>query len=229
MKKDTIRIVYEDDFLMVVHKPSGLLVMPADSGSKKDLRLLLNEMVKKSCVSASVYPCHRLDKETSGLIIFAKSKKIQELMMLKFRLRQIEKIYIAFVQGEIKKKQGELKSYIKRAWPYETKGKSKIAITKFQTIYHCPQFSVLKIALITGRTNQIRIQFKDIKHPLIGDRRFAFAKDWPIKFKRTALHSFLLEFTHPVKNCRVCLKSPLPFDLRKFLLQYGVESLEFAD
>ncbi|MFH2138065.1 MAG: RluA family pseudouridine synthase [Candidatus Omnitrophota bacterium] len=215
-KKSSIKIIYEDEFLSIVNKPGGLLVVPADEDTNKDLTFFLNEMYKEKGSNIKVYPCHRLDKETSGLMIFAKGKKMQQTVMDMFRERKIKKEYIAFINGDFKRKEGTLKSYIRAAWPYANKGK-KLAITKFQVIVKKKLFSVVRIQTITGRTNQIRIQFKDIGHPLVGERRFAFARDWPIKFRRTALHAYSLSFKHPVKNKEIFFQAELPEDMSLFL------------
>ncbi|MCP4650651.1 MAG: RNA pseudouridine synthase [PVC group bacterium] len=221
-KKNSIRIIYEDEYLLVVDKSAGLLVVPADNEKGNDLTALLNAQYSQNEKNMRIYPCHRLDKETSGLIIFAKSKRVQQAIMDEFRNREVRKHYIAFIQGKLKQRSGVLKSYIQAVWPYMKKGKKKLAITNFQTQTVGKNFSVLKLQPLTGRTNQIRIQFRDIGHPLVGERRFAFARDWPVKFRRTALHAAGLEFAHPINKSRIKLQSELPEDMSEFLNKNGI-------
>jgi len=223
LNKKNIRIIYEDDYLIVVDKPSGLLVVPTHAGQYNDLTSFLNLELKNRKLTVKAHPCHRLDKQTSGLVIFAKGKKMQQIVMEQFYKKQVRKIYIAFIQGHLKKRKGVLKSYIQDPWPYiKMKGKGKYGITKFETIYNGEAFSIIKLELLTGRTNQVRIQFRDIRHPLLGERRFAFARDWPLKFKRVALHAFKLQFIHPVTKQRVYLRSELPKDMDTFLERKGI-------
>ena len=199
-----------------------MLAVPSNDEAKNDLTFLLNKQMKQICPDKNIYPCHRLDKETSGLMIFAKGKKNQQIIMDLFRQRQIKKGYIAFIQGKLKQKKGTLKNYIGEVWPYPPNGKKKQAITKYEVILSPEKFSVLKLEPLTGRKNQIRVQFRDIGNPLVGDRRFAITKDWLIKFRRTALHAYFISFRHPYNKTVIKLRSDLPKDMHEFLGQYGV-------
>ena len=199
-----IKTVYEDDYLLVVDKPSGLLVVPTPKKEKNTLTDILR-----------LYPCHRLDRDTSGLIIYAKSKKIQQLMMLKFRRHQVNKEYIAFVRGRVKKASGRIKSYLKG----KPKERPKFSVTDYKVVRYFNGFTEVCVRPITGRTNQIRIHFKQLGHPLLGERRFAFGKDFKIKFKRTALHAGRLYFKHPITNRDLRLYSKIPSDLQGLVKQ----------
>lgn len=223
-KQEKFSVVYEDDYFVVVDKPSSLLVVPVQLEEENNLTSLLNKKLQEQGTAIKAHPCHRLDKETSGLVIFAKGKAMQKIVMEEFRQHKVRKTYIAFVQGRLDKTEGQLKSYLKDAWPYAKNQKGKLAISKYRVLYRTCDFSVLKIEPVTGRKNQIRIQFKDIGHPLLGERRFAFAKDWKVKFKRVALHAYALEFVHPVDKNKIILKSPLPLDMGLFLKRYGLDS-----
>ncbi|MBU4304934.1 MAG: RNA pseudouridine synthase [Candidatus Omnitrophica bacterium] len=218
----TKQISYEDDCLIIVNKPSGLLVVPAQGETRKDLTAHLNDYLGSGGKNIAAYPCHRIDKETSGVIIFAKSKAFQHSIMEQFRERKVKKEYIAFVQGKLAQRQGVLEGYIQGAWPYNRKEKKKFAQTRFRVVGECSSFSVVRVEPMTGRTNQIRIQFRDFQHPLLGERRFAFARDWPLKFRRTALHAAVITFVHPVYKQKMTFTAPLAQDMTDFLKQHGM-------
>lgn len=220
--KKSISILYEDKALVVLNKPSGCLSVPGPENKSRDLWSMLNQEMAKKADSLKVFPCHRLDKDTSGVIIFAKGKKNQQIVMNQFRHKNVHKTYIAFVQGRIEKKSGIIKSYLKGAWPYRGEAKSKLAITKFELLQSTNEFSVLKLMPLTGRTNQIRIQFKELGHPLVGERRFAFARDWQIKFNRVALHSLAIELAHPEFKKKVRYQAPLSEDMKNFLNKHDI-------
>ena len=210
-----IPVIYEDDWLLAVDKPSGLLVIPTPKKETRTLTSILNEDLAERSKTYRLHPCHRLDRETSGLIIYAKGKSIQEKMMLEFKERKVKKVYIAFLQGHLFKEQGEIKKPIE----------GKNALTKYKVIQRKKDFTVVEIMPWTGRTNQIRIHFKDIGHPLVGETKFAFRRDFALKAKRLCLHAEALEFLHPITKKSVKLSTGLPEDLKKFLGLAGVPLL----
>lgn len=196
------KIVYEDNDIIVVDKPSGLLTVATPQKEKFTLERLL-----------AAYPAHRLDRETSGLILFAKTKKVRQILMDEFRQQKVRKRYFAFVHGKLSKRTGAIAKKVQDN-PYEA---PKYALTKYRVITSRNDFSILEVMPITGRTNQIRIHFKQIGHPLVGERRFAFARDFKLKFRRAALHASDLEFIHPITKRKMSFHSDLPFDMRNFL------------
>lgn len=206
-----IPIIYEDDWLLAVNKPSGLLTIPTPKNELRTLTSILNEDLKQKGVPWRLHPCHRLDRETSGVIIYAKGKSIQKKMMDEFKRKKIKKTYIAFVQGVIPKNYGEIKESI------EGQG----AITKYKVIQRRKDFTVVEVMPLTGRTNQIRIHFKQISHPLLGETKYAFRRDFKIKSKRLCLHAKMLEFIHPVAKKHIHLSIDLPEDLREFLQKHA--------
>jgi RluA family pseudouridine synthase len=191
-----IPIIYEDEWLLVVDKPSGLLTVPTPKNEKRTLTSILN-----------LYPCHRLDRETSGLIIYAKDKSIQEKIMDQFRGRKVHKTYTAFVRGSPYSSQGEVKHKIE----------GLTAVTRYKVIAKRKDFAIVEVNPLTGRTNQIRIHFKQIGHPVLGETKYAFRRDFTIKAKRLMLHAAKLEFVHPVTGKLLQLKSDLPDYLKDFL------------
>ena len=212
MSEKRYKIIYEDEWLLVVDKPSGMLVIPTPKKETNTLTDLLNQELDGRGIQANAYPCHRLDRETSGLVIYAKGKSSQRLMMDEFKERIVKKTYIAFVQGIVKKKFDTLKSYVYN----RNKNRDELAITRYKVLERRRGFSILEVEPVTGRTNQIRIQFKNIGHPLVGESVYAFRKDFKLRFKRVALHAQSIKFRHPVTKMRLEFTSPLPEDMERF-------------
>lgn len=221
------KIIYEDEHIIVADKPSGMLVIATPNKETNTLTDLLNRELDERRVEAlnhslcsgsgqaNAHPCHRLDRETSGLIIYAKGKRTQALMMEEFRKRLVKKSYIAFVHGKVKKNFDIINK------PIYNRNKDRLeeAITKYKVTQKHNDFTVLEVETVTGRTNQIRIHLSEIGHPLVGESLFAFRKDFALKFKRCALHAAYLRFTHPVTKKILEFAAPLPKDMETFLLK----------
>ena len=191
-----IPIVYEDDSLLVVDKPSGLLTVPTPKNEKRTLTSILG-----------LYPCHRLDRDTSGLIVYAKTKPTQEKMMEEFRQRSVKKTYIAFIRGIPSSEQGIIKDKIDGLF----------AQTCYKVIEKRSDFAIVEAMPLTGRTNQIRIHFKSLGHPILGEAKYAFRRDFKIKAKRLCLHAAKLEFKHPENGKILKIEIDLPQELQEFL------------
>jgi 23S rRNA pseudouridine1911/1915/1917 synthase len=202
-----IPIIYEDEALLIVDKPAGLLTVPAPKRQDRTLTGIINAELKKGSEVFRLYPCHRLDRDTSGLLVYAKGKQAEKKMSGLFRSHGIKKLYIAFVHGTINRDKGIIESPIE--------GKS--ARTEFKVLERRKDFTVSEVMPKTGRTNQIRIHFKSIGHPLVGEKRFAFRKDFSLKANRLCLHAARLEFVHPLNNKYVRVESPLPVAMTNFL------------
>jgi len=202
-----IPVVFEDDWLLVVNKPAGLLSVPTPRNESRTLTGILNQDAQERKLKYQLYPCHRLDRDTSGLVIYAKAKSIEAKMADAFRDRKVGKKYIAFVHGKLPHAQGVISSAIE--------GKS--ARTKYKVIQEKSNYSVVEIIPVTGRTNQIRIHFKNIQHPLVGEDKFAFRRDFVLRFKQVCLQARELEFAHPVTRKHLSLRLDLSDDLKKFL------------
>ncbi|MFH0764647.1 MAG: RNA pseudouridine synthase [Candidatus Omnitrophota bacterium] len=207
------KIVYEDDRFIVVDKPSGMLVIPTPKKEANTLTGLLNRELDGRGIEANAYPCHRLDRETSGLIIYAKGKLAQKLLMDEFKARRVKKNYVAVVQGSVKKESGTIRSDIYN----RNKSRSEFAVTKFRVLERKRDFSVLDVEPLTGRTNQIRIHLARIGHPILGESVYAFRKDFKVRFRRVALHARRLEFIHPVTKKKMVFDSELPEDMRRII------------
>lgn len=206
------RIVFEDDWLIAVDKPPGLLVIETPRREKNTLTRLLNDYLDSRGVSANAYPCHRIDRDTSGLVLYAKGKSAQALMMGEFKGRRVKKLYTAFIHGLPKNTKGAIRSHLYN----RNKRRDELAVTNYSVLERRRDFSIVEAEPVTGRTNQIRRQFRDIGHPLLGERVYAFRKDYKLRFRRTALHAKYLEFAHPVTKERISLRADLPGDMRDF-------------
>jgi len=206
-------IVYEDEYIFVINKPSGMLVVPTPKGEINTLTNLLNQELDRRGALANVYPCHRIDRETSGLVIYAKGKSIQQAMMSQFKNRLVKKTYIAFVHGIVRKNSDILKGNVYS----EKKRKTELMITGYRVIERRKDFTIVEVQPVTGRTNQIRIHFKRLGHPLVGESVYAFRKDFKLRFKRAALHAKALEFSHPVTGKRMNFNLSLSEDMVNFI------------
>ena len=211
------KIVFEDEWLIAVDKPSGLLVIETPKHEKNTLTRLINDYLDSKGIAANAYPCHRIDRETSGLVLYAKGNAVQKKMMDEFKNRRVAKAYLAFVHGIPKKSKDIIKSCLYN----RNKRRNEPAITDYRVLEVRKDFSIVSVRPITGRTNQIRRHFKEIGHPILGERVYAFAKDYRLKFRRTALHARSLEFTHPATKERICLNTELPEDMRVLMMRWG--------
>jgi len=205
-----IPIVYEDDWLLIVNKPAGLLSVATPKKELRTLTSILNQDAAERGIKYNLYPCHRLDRETSGLIIYAKGKSIEKKMMDAFRDRRVVKKYIAFVHGKLAHPEGKI--------AFEIEGRP--ALTKYKLVQEKSNYSVMEVCPVTGRTNQIRIHFKGIQHPLVGEDKFAFRKDFVLRFKRVCLEAKELHFRHPVTGKDLDISIELAQDLKDFLCSH---------
>lgn len=202
-----IPVVYDDNWLLVADKPSGLLTVPTPRNEKRTLTSILNEDALTKGMTYKLYPCHRLDRDTSGLIIYAKGKAVRNKIMDEFKQRKVKKTYLVFVRGNLLRKRGEIKKRIE----------GLAAVTHYRVIGERKDYSIVEVIPLTGRTNQIRIHFASIGHPILGEDRFAFRRDFKLRAKRLCLHAQDLEFKHPINGNILRLHTELPQELQEFL------------
>ena len=211
MKK--LRIIYEDKYLIIVNKPTGEFTISRDNHYDNNLYDEVKTYVKKQNPKNKIFIVHRLDKDTSGLVLFAKSEKVK--YDLQRNWQNVERKYYAVVSGKLNEKNATLKDLL-----YETKGLDvvvtnikkigKLAITNFNVIENNNKYSLLDINIETGRRNQIRVQLANIGHPIIGDKKYG-----KVKYKRMMLEAYYLKFVHPVTK-KVCYAElPLNNDFEK--------------
>lgn len=206
-----IKILYEDDYLIAINKPSGLLSVATDREREVTAFRLVKDHLQYTNRRAQLFVLHRLDRDTSGILLFAKRREIQEELQSKWNEVVTERGYMAIVEGLPDKTEDELRSYISenRAMVvYQSKEEvGKLAITKYKVTKFNDHYSLLKINILTGRKNQIRVQLSSIGHPIAGDKKYG-AKSNPIY--RLALHADRLSFIHPINGGTVRLRTPLP-------------------
>ena len=210
MIRQPFEIVFEDNYLIVINKIAKILV----HASKNDYTLtsFLEKYIKRK-----VYPCHRLDRETTGLILYAKDRETQRLITEQFRKNMIKKRYIAFVDGKLKSKEAKIEGLIIDREGERFKEKPKKAETFYKVLEEFKDFSVVEVSPLTGRTNQIRIQFLKLGNPILGDYKYAKRKNFKVKFRRLALHAFYLGFYHPKNKNFIEFKIGLSKDMKSFL------------
>lgn len=206
-----VKILYEDDYLIAINKPSGLLSVATDREKDTTAYRLVKDYLAYGNRRAHLFVLHRLDRDTSGILIFAKDKGTQEAMQSRWSEVVTERGYMAIVEGHPEKSQDELRSFISenRAMVvYQSReDKGKLAVTRYRIAKYNDEYSLLKINILTGRKNQIRVQLSSIGHPIAGDKKYG-AKSNPIG--RLALHADRLSFTHPVTGETIKLRTPLP-------------------
>ncbi|MDR1933619.1 MAG: RluA family pseudouridine synthase [Spirochaetales bacterium] len=207
----SVSLIYEDENILVAGKPAGFLTIPAPGKNAPCLTQVLAAACEKQGLAWKPHPCHRLDAETSGLILFAKGKSKQKTLMELFRLRRIHKTYIAFVQGVLEKPEGSFTRSL------EGRPARSVYRVLEQKNTGGASYSVVEVNPETGRKNQIRLHFKAAGHPLVGETRFAFRRDFPVKVKRLMLHASRLEFRDPWTGEPRAFEAPLPADMLEFL------------
>lgn len=229
-----LKIVYEDDDLIVVNKQPGLLTVATTPGSKETTVMsILRAYVKKQNARANIYVVHRLDRETSGLLVFARSEELQHYMREYWRELVTERTYIALAEGVLEPREGKITTWLtedKRnavvySSPVDDGG--DIAITNYKVLRTTPSllgggregasYSLVELHLETGRTNQIRVHLASKGCPVVGDRKYGHGNEHsPID--RLCLHAKVLAFIHPVTEKQVRFESPVPKEFNRVLL-----------
>ncbi|MEW6087893.1 MAG: RluA family pseudouridine synthase [bacterium] len=217
------KIIYEDDVLLVVDKSAGLLVVPTPKDEKHTLVNLVNQALKTKGPGPNAYPAHRLDRDTSGLVLFAKGRAALANLTEQFKKKIVQKSYLAIVNGRVKNQKGEINILLatdRKTYAVYPTGDKKIgqpSLTHFRVLNYLKGATLLEVEPKTGRTNQIRVHLAFIGHPLVGERKYAIAKDLPTKFRRTALHAEKISFRHPATGKMMFFKAPLPEDMKNFI------------
>lgn len=203
--KIPFEVIYEDDYLIAINKPSGLLSVATDSEKENTAFRILKECGK------TVFVVHRLDRDTSGVLLFAKSREVKEKLQKNWD-STLYREYIAVCEGVFKEKSGRAESYLKESKThivYSDKfGKNgKKAITNYEVIKTSKKYSWLRINIETGRKNQIRVAMKDLGHPIAGDKKYGALTN---PFKRLGLHASMLKIIHPVTEKVVTFEAKIP-------------------
>ena len=219
-------IVYEDDHLIVLNKPAGVLAVPLEQrGEARSVLGDLKEYLRRRGRKRP-HVVHRIDRDTSGLVVFAVNARAQELLKDQFHRRIVERVYLAVVYGRPSPPSGSWHDRIawhaasltqKKAHPGDPRAKD--AVSRYRIVEPLNGASLIEVRLVTGRRNQIRIQARLHGHPLVGERKYVHGPegDRPIAFSRQALHAQRLVFQHPADGRDLRFEAPLPSDLLELL------------
>jgi 23S rRNA pseudouridine1911/1915/1917 synthase len=224
-----IEILYKDDYLVVVNKPANMVVYPAAGHNHGTLMNALSYHCKKlATLGGPLRPgiVHRLDKDTSGVMVIALNDEAYYNLIEQFKYRKINRRYIALIYGNLREDEGEISLRIGRSESDRKKMSTRIregkeAVTNWKVIKRFSEATLVEVRLGTGRTHQIRVHFASIGHPVLGDRTYGKKVDIEIKtkkkisFPRQMLHAELLGFTHPVTGEYLEFLSPVPEDMAK--------------
>lgn len=214
-EETNLKIIYEDDNIIVIDKPSKLLTISNKNEKEDTLYRKVSDYLKKQ--NKKVFIIHRLDYDTSGIIMFAKNQKIQKLYQDNWNELAKEREYTAIVEG-ITNDKGHIESYLKQTKTllvYSSKNKDGyFSITDYKKITNNNKYSLLKIYISTGRRNQIRCHMHDISHPIAGDTRYN-SKTNPLN--RLCLHASTLKIINPLNNQLMVFESPMPEEFNKLL------------
>jgi 23S rRNA pseudouridine1911/1915/1917 synthase len=210
-----LNIIFEDDYLLVIEKNEGLLSIATEKQKDQNAYSILSSHIKKQDPSNRIFVVHRLDRETSGLMMFAKSEKVQRLLQESWNATIRERTYLAITEGVVKQESGTIETNLvesKALIVYATRNPElgQHAVTHFELMQNNAYFSMLKVNLETGRKHQIRVHMKEIGHPITGDEKYGAKYD---PMNRLGLHAWVLSFVHPITGEEHYFETKIP---RKF-------------
>ncbi len=211
-KKKKLDIIYEDKEILVINKPSGMLTVSTPNEKEKTLFHEASSYVKKSNPKNKIFIIHRLDKDTSGIVMFAKNQSVKYNYQNAWDSLVLKRKYVAVIEGILEKKQASIKSYLKETktlMVYSTNDKKdgKLAITNYKVIKSNDKYSLLDIEIKTGRKNQIRVHMSDIGNPILGDKKYGNKKSFS---KRLMLHAYNLEILNPKTKRKMIFSCNVP-------------------
>ncbi len=211
-----LNIVYEDQELILIDKPAGLLTIATDKEKRRTAYAVLSNYVKQEDPENKIFIIHRLDRETSGLLMFAKNETIKQQIQETWNATIDQRTYIGVVEGEVQEQEGTIISWLQESKAFivyssQNPQHGQKAITHYKKIKANKAFSLLQINLETGRKHQIRVHMQDIKHPVIGDSKYGSSQS-PIR--RLGLHAQVLAFKHPRTGKQLRFETEIP---KKFL------------
>lgn len=212
----SLDIIYEDKELIVINKPAGLLSMAGGNEKEKTAYHLVGEYLKSKNKNARVFIVHRLDKDTSGVLMFAKNEVIKNKLQNNWNEIVYKRGYLAIVEGKLKNKHGTIKNHLdesKTQMVYiSNNGKGKLAITHYKVLKESRYNSLVEVFLDTGRKNQIRVHMQSLGHSIVGDKKYGATTN-PIK--RMGLHSHVFAFVHPDTKAKMEFKAVVPDEFKK--------------
>lgn len=213
-----LRILFEDDYLVIIEKPAGMLSIATDREKESTAYHLLSTHIKKKDNQSRIFVVHRLDRETSGVMMFAKSEEIKDMLQNAWKEVVLERSYIVVVNGSVADDQGTITSWLTenkalKMYSSNTPNAGQKAVTHYKVLQKNNSYSLLEVKLETGRKNQIRIHMQDLGHSVIGDIKYGGMKS---TINRLGLHAHILSFRHPVTNEIMRFESPIPKEFSRF-------------
>ena len=213
-----VKIVYEDEDVIVIEKAYGLLSVPTHARKKTvNAYDIVRDYVKSIDPRNKLWVVHRLDRHTTGLMMFAKSERANEVLRHNWNNIILERLYYAVVEGDLERDKGYIKSYLTEddrhnVFSTDIPGEGRIAVTNYEVEKRGNGFNLVHFSLDTGRKNQIRVHSSEMGHPIAGDTKYGAQTD-PIK--RLALHAATLRFAHPITKKDMYFKSEVPLSFYK--------------
>ena len=217
MAKDILDIIYEDKTMLVINKPAHMLTIATRDEKINTLYHKVYEYEKRKNKNNKIFIVHRLDKDTSGLVLFAKSQELKQKLQDDWNNLATTREYYAVVEGNVKKDKDEIRDYLTETKTLltvkTTKEKGKLAITNYEVLKRSKAFSILKITIKTGRKNQIRVAMQGINHPIIGDKKYSSTKN---PLRRVCLHASKLIIINPITKKEMEFIAPIPKEFKIF-------------
>lgn len=214
--RSNLPILFENDEMVVINKPSGLLSIASDKEKGSTAYRMMTDYVQQKDKHNRVFVVHRLDEDTSGVLMFAKNVNLQQALQDNWNNIVSKRGYYAIVEGHLKEKSGTIKSYLKKNsqnMMYSSKkpGDGQLAITHYKVLQEIDGYSLLDVNIDSGRKNQIRVHLGDLGHNVIGDDKYGNPSN-PIK--RLGLHAYELDLTHPISKKKLKFTAPVPKEFK---------------
>lgn len=211
-------IVFEDPYLFVIDKHPGLLSM-SNNSRQQTVQTVLNRYLEKGGGRNTSHLVHRLDRDTSGLMVYAKDVQTQQSLINSWQQLVTDRRYLALVKGEFQQTRGRIQSWLTEDKKFVTHSSpvdngGKYAVTHYNVLASSNGYSLVECELETGRKNQIRVHMADLGHPVVGDRKYGSDED---PMRRLGLHAYMLCFTHPVTGKHLRFETPVPYCFEKLL------------
>lgn len=215
-----LKLLYEDNDILVVEKGYGLLSVGIPNPSKKKIESaydILRDYIKRKDPRNKLFVVHRLDRDTTGVMMFAKTEEAQEILRHNWNNFVLERLYVALLQGFVKEDEGVIKSRLTENSQYkvystEREDQGKLAVTRYKVIGRGHGLSLTEFSLDTGRKNQIRVHASEMGHPICGDKKYGAKLS---KLGRLCLHAKTLRFAHPITKKDMYFESPVPYGFFK--------------
>jgi 23S rRNA pseudouridine1911/1915/1917 synthase len=219
-----LALIYEDDFVVAVDKPAGLTAVPVKNSEMPSAFSILQAELKR--LRQHAYVVHRIDRFTSGVLLFAKTQVARDVMIKQFLAHKPVREYLAVVRGRLPQREGELVQYFRKEGMFQRlRPQSDREAARAELSYTVEKplkgGSLVRVKLVTGLQNQIRVQFSAIGHPVVGDRKYHPEEAAERRIARVALHAARVQFVHPVTRESVTVEAALPGDFRALLQAMG--------